>query len=78
MPRWVKVSVLLVGMLGWLVMVIGSLWLRQMPSAFVVGFPAGLWMAVSRADSLARKRASRGPHRAAVKAAADKTKGDLA
>lgn len=77
MPRWLKVSVLLVGMLGWLVMVVGSLWLRQMPSAFVVGFPAGLWMAVSRADSLARKRADR-PHKVAIKAAADKTKGDLA
>lgn len=58
MPQWARLFVLLVGMLAWLAMVAVSLWLKQIPSAVLIGFPAALWLALSGGDTIARKRAS--------------------
>lgn len=58
MPQWARLFVLLVGMLAWLAMVGVSLWLKQIPSAVLIGFPAALWLALSGGDTIARKRAS--------------------
>lgn len=58
MPQWARLFVLLVGMLAWLAMVTVSLWLKQIPSAVLIGFPAALWLALSGGDTIARKRAS--------------------
>jgi hypothetical protein len=33
-----------------------SLWLKQIPSAVLIGFPAALWLALSGGDTIARKR----------------------
>ncbi len=59
MPQWAKVFVLLMGMFAWLGIVIVSLWLKQIPGAVIVGFPAGLWLALSGGNTIARKRAER-------------------
>lgn len=56
MPQWARLFVLLVGMLAWLAMVGVSLWLKQIPSAVLIGFPAALWLALSGGDTIARKR----------------------
>jgi hypothetical protein len=56
-------------MLTWVAIVAGSLWLRQVPSAVVVGFPAGLWVALAGRSSIAKKRAQ--AKRAAALGAAD-------
>jgi hypothetical protein len=56
MPQWARLFVLLVGMLAWLAMVGVSLWLKQIPSAVLIGFPAALWLALSGGDSIARRR----------------------
>jgi len=56
MPLWARLFVLLVGMLAWLAMVGVSLWLKQIPSAVLIGFPAALWLALSGGDTIARKR----------------------
>lgn len=58
MPQWARLFVLLVGMLAWLAMVGVSLWLKQIPSAVLIGFPAALWLALSGGDTIARKRAN--------------------
>jgi len=58
MPQWARLFVLLVGMLAWLAMVVVSLWLKQIPSAVLIGFPAALWLALSGGDTIARKRAN--------------------
>jgi hypothetical protein len=58
MPLWARLFVLLVGMLAWLAMVGVSLWLKEIPSAVLIGFPAALWLALSGGDSISRKRAS--------------------
>ena len=57
MPQWARLFVLLVGMLAWVAMVAVSLWMQQIPSAVLVGFPAALWLALSGGDTIARKRA---------------------
>lgn len=59
MPQWAKLFTLLVGMAAWLGIVIVSLWLKQIPGAVVVGFPAGLWLALSGGNTIARKRAQK-------------------
>ncbi len=56
MPLWARVSTLLVGMIGWVAMVAVSLWLRQIPSAVIVGFPADLWLAVAGGSKIAQNR----------------------
>lgn len=56
MPQWARVFTLLVGMLAWLAIVIVSLFLQQIPSAVVIGFPAGLWLALAGGSSIARRR----------------------
>jgi hypothetical protein len=71
MPQWARLFVLLVGMLAWLGIVAVSLWLQQIPSAVIVGFPAALWLALSGGDTIARKRAS--PIRTAEVPKADPT-----
>jgi hypothetical protein len=58
MPRWARTFVLLTGMLVWVVMVGVSLWLKQIPGAILVGFPAGLWVALNGRSTIARKRAT--------------------
>ena len=43
MPRWARVLGWCVGLTMWVVMIIWSLILGQIPSGVVIGFPAGLW-----------------------------------
>lgn len=57
MPQWARTFVLLTGMIGWLALVAGLLLTRQAPSAALVGFPAGLWIALNARSSIAKKRA---------------------
>lgn len=79
MPQWARLFVLLVGMLAWLAMVAVSLWMQQIPSAVIVGFPAALWLALSGGDTIARKRArSTRTGKAAVKAVKTDEEGDRA
>lgn len=59
MPQWAKLFVLLMGMFAWLGIVVVSLWLKQIPGAVIIGFPAGLWLALSGGNTIARKRAER-------------------
>ena len=59
MPQWARLFVLLVGMFAWLGIVIVSLFLKQIPGAVLIGFPAGLWLALSGGNTIARKRAQR-------------------
>jgi hypothetical protein len=75
MPQWAKLFVLLVGMLMWVGIVAVSLWLKQIPGAVVIGFPAGLWVALSSGTTIAKKRARR---KQAAGAAAAEEKGDPA
>lgn len=70
MPRWAQVFVLLTGMAAWLAMVAVSLLMKEIPSAVLIGFPAGLWIALNRGNTIARRRAaarrvSRAPESAA-------------
>lgn len=55
MPRWAGTFMLLAGMIAWLSMVAVSLWLKQIPSAILIGFPAGLWLALSRTSTITRR-----------------------
>lgn len=52
MPQWSRIFVLLTGIGAWLAIVVVSLWLREIPSAVVVGFPAGLWIALRGASTI--------------------------
>jgi hypothetical protein len=70
MPSWARVFVLLTGMIAWIAIVAVSLFLRQIPSAVIVGFPAALWIALAGGNSIARRRANR-DDTAAVEAATD-------
>jgi hypothetical protein len=45
----------------WVAMVAVSLWLKQIPGAILVGFPAGLWVALNGRSTIARKRATKDP-----------------
>jgi hypothetical protein len=60
MPPWARTFVLLTGMLAWVAMVAVSLWLKQIPGAILVGFPAGLWVALNGRSTIAKKRATSG------------------
>lgn len=44
MPPWARNFVLIAGMLVWIAIVGVSLWLKQIPGAVLMGFPAGLWV----------------------------------
>ncbi len=66
MPQWARVFVLLSGMLAWVAIIAISLWLQEIPSPMIVGFPAALWLALSGADSIARRRAQSGEETPAV------------
>lgn len=78
MPQWARLFVLLVGMLAWLSIVAVSLWLQQIPSAVIVGFPAALWLALSGGDTIARRRATARTAEAPEPEAATEQKGDHA
>jgi hypothetical protein len=58
MPSWARTFVLLTGMTAWLAIVGVSLWLGQIPSAVVVGFPPVLWTALAGVNTITRKRAA--------------------
>lgn len=75
MPSWARIFTLLTGMLVWVGIVVGSLWLKQVPSAVIVGFPAALWLALSGRATISRKRAQE--ERRVAKAASDQ-EGDIA
>jgi hypothetical protein len=72
MPSWARVFVLLTGMLAWLAIVGVSLFMQQIPSAVIVGFPAALWLALSGASTIARGRANQDEDPAAVEAAPER------
>jgi len=66
MPQWARVFVLLTGMLAWLAIVGVSLWIKQIPSAVIVGFPAALWLALAGSNSIATRRAQPDEEPAAI------------
>lgn len=76
MPQWTRIFVLLTGIIAWIAMVAVSLWLKQIPSAVLIGFPAGLWIALRGASSISRERAE--TTRPADDVAATETEGDRA
>lgn len=55
MPQWARVFVLLAGMIAWLAMIGVSLFLQQIPSAVLIGFPAGLWLALAGTSTIGRR-----------------------
>jgi hypothetical protein len=55
-PQWSRIFVLLTGIVAWLAIVAVSLWLKQIPSAVIVGFPAGLWIALKGQSTIAARR----------------------
>lgn len=57
MPPWARTFMLLAGMFGWMALVAGLLISHQAPTAALIGFPAGLWIALNRRSTIARKRA---------------------
>jgi len=63
-------------MIAWIAIVAVSLFLRQIPSAVIVGFPAALWIALAGGNSIARRRAVRDEPTASV--AANDQEGDPA
>lgn len=58
MPKWASTFVLLVGMLAWLAIVAVSLWIKKIPDAWIIGFPAALWLALTGESRIARRRAN--------------------
>lgn len=74
MPQWTRILVLLTGLVGWVAMVAVSLWLKQIPSAILVGFPAGLWVALRTTSNITRGRAD--DAQTADDATATETEGD--
>lgn len=58
MPRWARTFVLLAGMLAWLAIVAVSLLIRSIPDAWVIGFPAALWVALTGESRISRRRTS--------------------
>lgn len=58
MPAWARNLVLIVGMLGWVAMIGVSLWLKQIPGAVLIGYPAGLWLALSGRSKISGNRVS--------------------
>jgi len=71
MPRWASTFVLLVGMTAWLAIVGVSLWIKKIPDAWIIGFPAALWLALTGESRISRRRANR-DEPAAVEAATDR------
>lgn len=76
MPQWARVFVLLVGMIAWIAIVGVSLWLKQIPSAVIVGFPAALWLALAGGSTLTRRRTNQ--QDSAAEVAATDGEGDSA
>jgi hypothetical protein len=60
MPAWSRNLVIITGMLGWAAIIGASLWFKQIPGAVVLGFPAGLWLAVAGKNTITRGRAGTG------------------
>jgi hypothetical protein len=58
MPRWASTFVLLVGMVAWLAIVSVSLWIKKIPDAWIIGFPAALWLALTGESRITRRRAN--------------------
>lgn len=56
MPRWAKTFMILVGMIMWAAMVGVSLWLRQIPGAALLSFPAVLWAALAGRNKISADR----------------------
>lgn len=71
MPQWAKTFMLLTGMIAWLAIIGVSLWLKQIPSGIIIGFPAALWLALTGRSTIARKRA-----RKKLTSKTDDTEGD--
>jgi cobalamin biosynthesis protein CobD/CbiB len=70
-PTWARTFVLLAGMIAWLAIVGVSLFLQQIPSAVIVGFPAALWIALAGSNSIARRRAEQTTDEPAAETATD-------
>jgi hypothetical protein len=58
MPAWAKTFVLIIGTLAWVAIVAVSLWLRQIPSAMIVGFLPALWLALAGRNSISQDGAT--------------------
>lgn len=69
-PQWSRIFVLLTGIGAWLAIVGVSLKIGEIPSAVVVGFPAGLWIALKGQSTIGPDR-SGDDDPAAPEAAAD-------
>lgn len=61
MPQWSRIFVLLTGISAWLGIVVVSLWMREIPSAVIVGFPAGLWIALRGTSTLGGRQSDDEP-----------------
>lgn len=72
MPTWARVFVLLTGMLAWLAIVGVALFMREIPSAVIVGFPAALWLALSGGTNISRAGTDQDQPPAAVEASPDR------
>ena len=59
MTKWESTFVLLIGMLAWLAIVGVSLWIKKIPDAWIIGFPAALWLALTGESRITRRRANR-------------------
>lgn len=71
MPAWAKTFVLITGTLAWLAIVAVSLWLRQIPSAMIVGFLPALWLALAGRNSITQDGAPQQEESAAAGAATE-------
>lgn len=58
MPKWARTFMLLSGMLTWIAIVGVSLWIKKIPDAWIIGFPAALWLALTGESRITRRRAS--------------------
>lgn len=50
---------LLTGMLAWVAVIAGQLLRGVTPDAWIIGFPAALWLALTGESKIARRRAER-------------------
>ncbi len=55
MPGWAKNLVLIVGLSGWLAVVIAPLLKDQIPDAPMMGIPAALWIALAPPFKIGRR-----------------------
>lgn len=60
MPSWARTFVLLTGMLVWVAMIGATIWLKQPFGTLLVGFPAGLWIALNRRSTISEEPAQSG------------------